>query len=88
MGHSIGISDSYYRITENELLEDYLKVADLLLINKQTKIQKELQISNKKNQEETYTIKERLQEKDEQIQILMRKQEQFENMIQTLIDSD
>ena len=25
MGHSIGISDSYYRVTEDELLEDYLK---------------------------------------------------------------
>ena len=25
MGHSIGISDSYYRITEDELLTDYLK---------------------------------------------------------------
>jgi len=33
MGHSIGISDSYYRITENELLIDYLKVVDLLTIN-------------------------------------------------------
>ena len=25
MGHSVGISDSYYRATEKELLEDYLK---------------------------------------------------------------
>jgi hypothetical protein len=33
MGHSIGISDSYYRITERELLEDYLKAVDLLTIN-------------------------------------------------------
>ncbi len=33
MGHSIGISDSYYRITERELLEDYLKAVDFLTIN-------------------------------------------------------
>jgi hypothetical protein len=26
LSHSIGISNSYYRPTENELLEDYLKV--------------------------------------------------------------
>jgi len=32
MGHSIGISDSYYRITERELLDDYLKAVDLLTI--------------------------------------------------------
>lgn len=33
MGHSIGISDSYYKITETELLEDYLKAINLLTIN-------------------------------------------------------
>ncbi|MDG7011319.1 MAG: hypothetical protein JRN57_04280 [Nitrososphaerota archaeon] len=32
MGHSIGISDSYYRPTEKELLEDYLKAVPLLSI--------------------------------------------------------
>ena len=30
MGHSIGISDSYYRISESDLLEDYLKAIDFL----------------------------------------------------------
>ncbi|MCP8304883.1 MAG: hypothetical protein H3Z50_05390 [archaeon] len=33
MGHSIGISDSYNRPTEKELLEDYLKAVSLLTIN-------------------------------------------------------
>ena len=33
MGHSIGISDSYYKITENELLQDYLKAANNFLYN-------------------------------------------------------
>jgi hypothetical protein len=33
MGHSIDISDSYYRIPESELLDDYLKAVDLLTIN-------------------------------------------------------
>ena len=33
MGHSTGISDSYYRATENELLEDYLKAVDYLTID-------------------------------------------------------
>ena len=33
MGHSIGISDSYYRITEVELLAEYLKAMELLTIN-------------------------------------------------------
>ena len=33
MNHSIGISNSYYRATENEVLEDYLKAIDSLTIN-------------------------------------------------------
>jgi hypothetical protein len=34
MGHSIGIGDAYYRITDDELLEEYLKAVDYLSINK------------------------------------------------------
>ena len=33
MGHSIGISDSYYRPSDKEILNDYLKAVDLLTIN-------------------------------------------------------
>ena len=33
MGHSTGISDSHYRATDDELLEDYLKVVDFLTIS-------------------------------------------------------
>ncbi len=33
MGHSTGISDSYYRATENDLVEDYLKAVDFLTID-------------------------------------------------------
>ena len=32
MGHSIDISDSYYRATEEELLDDYLKLIPFLTI--------------------------------------------------------
>jgi len=42
LSHSIGISNSYYRPTEKELLEDYLKVVDLLSIDKKNKLQKQL----------------------------------------------
>ena len=40
LSHSIGISNSYYRPTENELLEDYLKVMDLLSIDKENSLQR------------------------------------------------
>jgi hypothetical protein len=36
MGHTIGVSDSYYKPTERQLLEDYLKAVDLLTIDNDT----------------------------------------------------
>jgi integrase len=42
MGHSVGISDSYYRATEKELLEDYLKAVDYLTISNEYKLQKDI----------------------------------------------
>lgn len=53
MGHSTGISDSYYRPTENDLLEDYLKVVDQLAINEIHKLRAEAQQINKIKERET-----------------------------------
>ena len=46
MGHSTGISDSYYRPTESELLEDYLKVVDHLTIIDETRLKMEVEEIN------------------------------------------
>jgi hypothetical protein len=75
LSHSIGISNSYYRPTENELLIDYLKVSDLLMIDKQGKLQKELNQYQQKNQEESYIIKGKLQEREEEIKALKQRYE-------------
>jgi integrase len=75
LSHSIGISNSYYRPTDTELLEDYLKVSDLLMIDKQGKLQKELYKYEQKNQEESYIIKGKLQEREEEIKSLKQKYE-------------
>jgi hypothetical protein len=88
MNHSVGISDSYYRATENELLEDYLKTVDLLSINgDQTVLQKQVKALKERNEHSEYLVKSKLQEKDDQIQCPMKKQERFESLIQSLIDS-
>lgn len=41
MGHSIGISDSYYRINEKELLDDYLKAVGVLTIKENNILQRQ-----------------------------------------------
>ena len=65
MNHSVGISDSYYRATENELLEDYLKAVDLLEINgDQTVLQKQVKELKERNEDSEYLVKAKLQEKD------------------------
>jgi integrase len=88
LGHDTGLSMSYYRPTAKTLLEDYLKAVDLLTINYQEEIlQKKITLLQEKSKDDEYIIKGILQEKDKQIEGLIKKQEQFEQLIQSLIDS-
>jgi hypothetical protein len=52
-----------------------LKVSDLLLIDKEVKLQKEVHQYQQKNQEDTLLIKGKLQERDEEINALKQKHE-------------
>jgi hypothetical protein len=68
MNHSTGISDSYYRATEQELLEDYVKAADMLSIdNNKLSLQKQVVELTEKSREENYVIRGKLSEKDKEI---------------------
>jgi len=51
MGHSMGISDSYYRPSDKDMLDDYLKAVDLLTINT-TQIVLEKQITELKEKKQ------------------------------------
>src|SRR5919109_3817780 len=58
MNHSTGISDSYYRATENELLEDYLKAVEMLTINDdKLTLQKQVAELTEKSRDNEYIIK-------------------------------
>ena len=71
MNHSIGISDSYYRATENEVLEDYVKAIGLLTINDdKLTLQKQVAELTEKSKEENYIIKGKLFEREKEIQLL------------------
>ena len=88
MNHSIGISDSYYRATEKEVLEDYLKAIELLSIQgNEKKLMKQLQELHDRSKDNDYVIKGKLEEKDKQIEELIIKQDKFEHLIHSLIDS-
>jgi integrase len=88
MGHDIGIADSYYRPSEEELLKEYLSAVDLLTIHDdKTKLEKQVKELTDKSIDNGYVIEGRLREKDKQIQSMVKKQEEFEQLIQSLIDS-
>lgn len=73
LGHDIGSSGSYYKPTEREVLEDYLKAVDLLTINNNQNILEKQIIELKENSKDNeYIIKAKLQENEEQIQELKK----------------
>src|SRR5215207_9127750 len=64
MGHSIGISDSYYKITEDDLLTEYLKASDFLVINNENQLQIEFNRVRIEKQKESKFLEEKLNKTD------------------------
>jgi integrase len=87
IGHSTGISDCYFRPTLNDLLQDYLKCVDALTINDEKTLQKKVEELANKSEDNQYLVNAKMYEKEKQIEILLRKQEKFEVLIQSLIDT-
>ena len=89
MGHDIGLADSYYKPSEQELLEDYIKSVDLLTIhNDKSKLEKQVKELKEKSKDSEYIIKPKLQEKDEQIKTMeeqMRSMQESQTEILTLL---
>ena len=86
IGHSTGISDSYYRPTENDHLQEYLQCVDALTIQKdETVLQKQVQELKEKSNDNEYIVKGMLQEKDEEI---MRIKEQMTSILKFQEETD
>ena len=86
MGHSVGISDSYYRATENELLEDYLKAVVFLTVTKEHELSKHVNEVIKKTNEKYVTMKSTLYDKEEAIVSLSDSNSQNNDAIAALAD--
>lgn len=83
MGHTIGVSDSYYKPTEKEILEDYLKATSILTISKNYNdiVEKEIKELREKNENSEYLINSKLQERDDAINALS---DQVMNLLQEI----
>jgi hypothetical protein len=87
MGHNIGVSGSYYKPTEKEVLEDYLKAVELLTINNNQKIlEKQINELKENGKDNEYIIKAKLHEKDGQIQELKNNDKIKEDALAHLSD--
>ncbi len=89
MGHDLGISKSYYKPQEKEVLEDYLKAVKNLTVQKNNdniQLEREIDELREKNQNNEHIIKSKLQEKDDalvtlsdQVMILTREVQNMKN---------
>lgn len=68
-GHDLGVSKSYHKPKENEILEDYLKTTDLLTINEENKLKEKVKDLKKKNKEKEYPIQVSFGERLEKLRI-------------------
>ena len=91
MGHKKNqeLDFNYFRPSETQLLEEYLKVVEALTINEESKLSKQIQELQTNNEDKDYVIKGKLQEKDteikgmkEQINEMNKKFEQVFSIIQ------
>lgn len=91
MGHSVQLDEVYYdkgsEKSQAKLLEEYSKAIDYLTISEENRLKIKVEGLRSKTESSEYVIKTKLQEKDDQVQYLLKKQEQFERMLQSLIDS-
>jgi hypothetical protein len=86
MGHSIGISDSYYKITEDELLREYLKASGFLVISSQNQLQKQYDQIQIQNQNNIKLVEQKLFEKENEIEVLNRNDQDKSDTIAALAD--
>ena len=86
MGHNVGVSASYYKPRESEVLGDYLKAVELLTIsNDKTMLNKQVTELKQRSKDNEYIIRGKLHEKDEQINALTGQFSNMQSQMQNLI---
>ena len=88
MGHNIGVSQLYYKPTEHEVMEDYLKAVDILTVgNDNAALQKEVVELQQKSKDNEYIIRGKLQEKDEEMKSMKQQLDTMQSQIRSLMSS-
>ena len=88
MGHSLGISDSYYKATENEFLDDFLKAVPLLTISVENRLQIDMKEVENQSRNNDASAKSQLYEKEQAIALLTGENSANTDAIAALSESD
>jgi hypothetical protein len=88
MGHSVGISDSYYRATEKELLDDYSKAVPALTIGSEHRLQRQIKKIEEETRNNETNIKSQIYEKEQTIYALTEGNSSNIDAIAALSDQD
>jgi integrase len=86
MGHKRGIQSSYFRPSDDELLEEYVKAIELLTINEENRLKIKVEELTAQNESNDDVIKNRLQEKEKEMEELRRNDKVKEDALATLSD--
>jgi integrase len=87
MGHNIGISSSYYRPQEKEVLSDYLNAVDLLSINDADReMQSKLSEIEERAKEDSHAILKKLYEREQEVSLLKQRDQMNTDAISALSD--
>lgn len=86
MGHSTGSSDPYYRPTENDLLQDYLKCIDALSVNDEKTLQTKVEELANKSKDNEYIINTKIADKEKEMQLLRERDSMNADAISNLSD--
>ncbi|MGD9674326.1 MAG: hypothetical protein AB7U98_12710 [Candidatus Nitrosocosmicus sp.] len=87
LGHDLGISKSYYKPLESDVLKDYLKAVDALTFySNSSQLTKKIQNLERENQDNNYLIKGKLLEKDEEIKKLQLKDIMKDEVLASISD--
>ncbi len=66
MGHSIGISDSYYKIPEVELSSQYINALYFLILNRKNLLKKGVDTIRAQNQQDYKFLEKKLNKKEKE----------------------
>jgi integrase len=70
LGHKIGLASCYYRPTEEEMYQEYQKSVNNLTINEEYRLKIENDVLRQKDKNDQYIMREKLEEKDNEINSL------------------